>query len=165
MKLERKQLQEFFNLNTIFFIICLILVTVLFFLTFQMKTLSTYLLPRLLALFCMVGILIALIVDFLKIASPSREKEEQEELEETLQGINFFYTVIFALVYFTLIPMLGFTLSTCAALIVFSYLAGYRNKKIILPLAVILPLLFRYLFVSLLQVNLPEGILKSVISF
>lgn len=162
MKPDKGYLREFFNLGTIFLLVLLVLVLVLLVSTFQMKSVSTYLLPRVLCIFCVIAITIALVIDFLKIVSRSRERENKKE---ALKGSNIFYTIIFAAVYFIVTPVLGFTLTTCAALIVFSYMSGYKNKKIIIPLAIALPPLFHFLFVSLLQVRLPEGVLESVFFF
>ena len=161
MKKANRNLRIFFNLSNIFLIFCLFLVSILLINTFQMKNVSTYLLPRLLSFFCVTTIIVSLVVDYFK---PGNQSDANEK-KDLHQGLNIFYTVAFAGVYFVLIPVLGFILTTSAALIIFSYLSGFKTKKIIYPVAVILPVFFHYLFVSFLQVRLPSGFLESLLSF
>jgi len=161
MKKSNRNLRAFFNLSNVFLISCLVLVSVLLINTFQMKNVSTFLLPRLLCLFCFILISVSLIIEFFKDNSPSDRKEEKD----APQGLNIFYAIFIAGAYFALIPLLGFILTTSAAVIIFSYMLGFKTKKIIYPVAVILPVLFHYLFVYLLQVKLPGGFLESLLFF
>ena len=161
MKKANRNMRIFFNMNNIFLMFCLFLVLILLINTFQMKNVSTYLLPRLLCIFCLTAIIVSLAIEYFKLINQSDVKEKKD----LPQGLNIFYVVVFAGAYFVLIPVLGFVLATSAALIIFSYLSGYKTKKIIYPVAVLLPVVFHYLFVSLLQVRLPAGFLDSLLSF
>jgi len=161
MKKTDRNPKAFFNLANIFLIFCFVLVSILLINTFQMKNVSTYLLPRLLSLFCLITISVSLIIEFFKGGRPSDGKEEKD----APQGLNVFFAIFFAGVYFVLIFLLGFVLTTFAAVIAFSYMLGFKTKKVIFPVAVILPVSFYYLFVRLLQVKLPGGFLESIIFF
>ena len=50
-------------------------------------------------------------------------------------------------------------------MVAFSILLQFRNKLVIVIVAIVIPIALHYLFVSLLKVKLPEGILWSVLPF
>jgi len=166
MKIERQSPKRFIDTDTIFSAIITAFFLVLFCATFSMQEVSTYLLPRVLAA---TGIIIGVAVLLVKFVRSHRSMQDSDTKGDDRpsedRGLSVFYTVLLTVIYFVLAKYLGFMLTTFIAIIVFSFLLRLRNKVVIVSVAVILPVVLHSLFVTLLKVNLPEGILSSVLPF
>lgn len=166
MKVSRNSLKRIVETDTIFSAVITIFFFILFMATFRMEEESTYLLPRVLAATGTAIGIIALIAKFTR-SSPDVEKKESQAVEPDgeRKGLAVSYTVFLTVAYFFLAKYLGFVLSTFIAIVVFSILLKFRNKLVIVIVAIVIPIALHYLFVSLLKVKLPEGILLSVLPF
>ena len=115
--------------------------------------LGSMFLPRLLALFIM-GFSATIAISALLKLRRDAEIEEHEVVDLGGYGGIFVYITIFAL-YWYLVPLLGFMITTPFAMIAISMLLGGRNWKVILPLSVIAPVLIYYGCYNYLRVMLP----------
>ena len=93
------------------------------------------------------------------------EKGEVKDKKEKPKGINVLYTILFTLAYFFLMRPLGFILTTAIAIVAFSFLMKSRERVVVIIVAVLLPIALHLLFVSLLKVSLPQGIVESILQF
>jgi len=66
---------------------------------------------------------------------------------------------VFGLIYVSLMPFLGYLVATVIAVFVLSRVMGNRNWLYLFILAVIIPSVIYYVFISLLYVPLPRGFL------
>lgn len=160
MGTQKDRLKQFLNLNSIFLVICLAFFSIFLIETYKVEKAGTYLLPRLLCIFGAITIVLRLLIDFF--AATRRRIESVEEKAES-EGVNVVYSLIFAAIYFFIIRYLGFILATFLAILGFSYVMRYRNKKLSLILAVVIPVALYLLFASLLKVSLPRGIVESLV--
>ena len=166
MKVSRNSLKRLVETDTIFSAVITLFFLFLFIATFRMEDVSTYLLPRVLAATGTAIGIIALIVKFAR-SSPDIEKKESQVVKPDgkRKGLAIHYMVLLTIAYFFLAEYLGFVLSTFIAMVAFSILLQFRNKLVIVIVAIVIPIALHYLFVSLLKVKLPEGILWSVLPF
>ena len=150
---------QFLDLNNSFLIICLLLFSVFLIKTYQMEDVSSYLLPRMLCIFGIVVILIMIISGYLKTDAVNDKKKEAIDQKT---GIHIGYSIAFATAYFFITRTLGFMLTTCIAIIAFSCLMRFQNKKLLLILSAAIPLILHYAFVVLLKASLPAGIVENL---
>ena len=166
MKVSRNSLKRLVETDTIFSAAITTFFLFLFIATFSMKEVSTYLLPRVLAATGTAIGISALIVKFMKSFTDVEKKASQAvEPDGERKGLAISYSVFLTIAYFFLAEYLGFILSTFISIVVFSILLQFRNKLAIVIVAIVVPIALHYLFVSLLKVKLPEGILLSVLPF
>ena len=78
---------------------------------------------------------------------------------EALTRVAITISVLFAL-YFA-IPWAGIVLSSSAVLVFLTFFAGERRWRIILPVAVLLPLLLYVFFVHIANVPMPLGVFEA----
>lgn len=164
MKTWNNTLAHFIDSDTVFSAIITIFFLVMFVTTFTMKELTTYLLPRLLS---SSGFIIGLAVLIVKFRKTSRLKEIPEVTDERTKyrGINVVYTVIFTIAYFVLMQVLGFILTTALATVAFSFIMGATKRVAAIIAAICFPIVLHSLFVTLLKVRLPQGIIESILPF
>jgi magnesium-transporting ATPase (P-type) len=160
MNANGKKTAHLFTLNNIFLVFCLILFSVFLINTYQMKDASSYMLPRMLCIFGIVIIGIMIISAVFKVDSVKTPKNEAPAQKA---GLKIGYSIAFAVAYFFMTNLLGFILATGLAIIAFSYLMGYQNKKIIVLLSVIIPLILHLAFVTLLKSSLPSGLVENLL--
>ena len=166
MKVSRNSLKRLVETDTIFSAVITLFFLFLFIATFSMKEVSTFLLPRVLAATGTAIGISALIVKFMKSFTDVEKKASQAvEPDGERKGLAISYSVFLTIAYFFLAEYLGFILSTFISIVVFSILLQFRNKLAIVIVAIVVPIALHYLFVSLLKVKLPEGILLSVLPF
>lgn len=164
MRITKDHLKKFIDLDTVFSAAITVFFLVIFITTLPMEEMTTYLLPRLLGTLGIIIGLAALIVKFYKI-SEKGEKGEVKDKKEKPKGINVLYTILFTLAYFFLMRPLGFILTTAIAILAFSFLMKSRKRVVVIIVAVLLPIALHLLFVSLLKVSLPQGIVESILRF
>lgn len=88
-------------------------------------------------------------------------KTKKKATEESVPGMAWYWIFLSVLVYFGLIYVLGFVLSTALYLLAFPVLVGYRRWVTIAVVAVVMTLLVHFSFGSILHVPLPEGMVGS----
>lgn len=157
MKTKKNKILQLFNLDNAFLIVCLTLFSVFLIKTFQMKHVSAFLLPRILCISGIVFIIIMIISSHFKKVDRVADKVEQEK------GIHPGFAMSFAGGYFFITYFLGFILSTCIAIIAFSYMMKFQNKKIVFILSVMIPFTLHFAFVTFLQATLPRGIIENLL--
>ena len=86
------------------------------------------------------------------------DRDERPFLE-ALMRVAITIAVLFAL-YFA-IPLAGIVLCTSAVLVFLTFFAGERRWRIILPVAVLLPLLLYVFFVHIANVPMPLGVFEA----
>ena len=159
MKPENKKYLQFFNLNNIFLGLCLILFSIFLIDSYKLEDVSSFLLPRMVCIFGIVMIIIMLISGYLK---PDGALKEDAKEKDRTTGISPGYTFAFAVAYFLLTRFVGFLLATCMAIICFSYMMKFKNKKLVFVLSVIIPLALHLAFVTLLKASLPAGVIENL---
>ena len=93
---------------------------------------------------------------------PSGEKAEDKK--SILQRIpNHYLAMIGTILYAAALNPLGFILSTAAALLVLPRAFGYKNWKVIIPVALVFSLGLYFLFSNVFYIRLPAGILKGIL--
>jgi len=152
---------RFFSINNIFLALCFILFSVFLINTFQMEDASSYVLPRMLCIFGLVVILIMVVSAVFQKKTTQTDKPGGESGKK--EGLAIGYSIAFAAAYFFMTNVLGFMLTTCLAIIAFSFIMGYQNKKIIILLSMIIPLILHLAFVTLLKASLPQGIVENLL--
>ena len=164
MKANRNNLQQFIDTDTIFLALITVFFLIVLIATFDMKERSTYLLPRLLGVSGLIIGMVSLIVKFMKVSKKGEAAELLDEVQKP-RGIQIAYTVIFTVIYFFLMRYLGFILTTVLAIVAFSLVMRLRNRAVVITVALVLPIVLHSLFVTLLKVSLPEGIVESILPF
>ena len=71
--------------------------------------------------------------------------------------------MIGTILYAAALNPLGFILSTAAALLVLPRAFGYKNWKVIIPVALVFSLGLYFLFSNVFYIRLPAGILKGIL--
>lgn len=150
----KEYVKKILNLEILFLVACLIFFIMIFVDSYQLETVATYRLPRVLSGLGLAVTVAILIVKFNKIHARA---QELKTARKSFEGINFFLTMLLSAVYFFIIQYLGFILTTAIAIFGFSLLMRYKNKKIGLGVAVFLSLIIYFIFVNLLKVHLPMG--------
>lgn len=97
----------------------------------------------------------------IKNGSASTEDLEGEDADHFLWRAGVVIALGFAL-YFVL-ETLGFVLASAIALVILMLFAGERRLKIILPVAVCVPLALYLFFVKAASIPIPAGILESIL--
>ena len=108
------------------------------------------------------------LIPYFKEGRQAIEKErdllEQEKKEETLPLIKSILkigtAIISLFVYYESVKILGMFTASILFFLVFTILYGDARYKIILPLAVILPLALSYFFTNVANVPMPQGIFE-----
>lgn len=159
MKTNKKNVQ-WFSMNHIFLGVCFALFSVFLISTYRMEDASSYMLPRILCVFGLVMIVIMVVSSTLK---TDRVKSTRSEAPASREGLAVGYSIAFAIGYFFLTNLLGFILATALAVVAFSFLMKYENRKIIVLLAALIPLILHLAFVTLLKSSLPEGVIERLI--
>lgn len=160
MDTNNKKNVHFFTLNNILLVFCFLLFLVFLINTFQMKDASSFMLPRMLCIFGLAVIAIMIISAVFKANTGEKSKNE---VSDQKGGLVIGYSIAFVAVYFFMANVLGFILTTCLAIILFSYIMGYQNKKIALLFSMVIPLVLHLAFVSLLKASLPSGIVENLL--
>lgn len=94
--------------------------------------------------------------------APSGEKAEEKK--SILQRIpNHYLAMIGTILYAAALNPLGFILSTAAALLVLPRVFGYKNWKVIIPVALVFSLGLYFLFSNVFYIRLPAGVLKGIL--
>lgn len=164
MKANRNNLQQFVDTDTIFLALITAFFLITLIATFDMKERSMYLLPRLLGVSGLIIGVVSLIVKFNKVSKKGGAATFLDEAQKP-RGIHIAYTVIFTVIYFFLMRYLGFILTTVLAIVAFSLVMRLRNRAVVITVAIVLPIVLHSLFVTLLKVSLPEGIVESILPF
>jgi len=89
----------------------------------------------------------------------SRKKNDNDMAEFYSNKKRFFSLIVLLIAYISIIAFLGFMLSTAIFLPVTMYFMGHRKKRIILASSLGLLLFLQVLFVTILQVPLPRGMI------
>lgn len=144
------------DLSNLFLLAGLLAFSLFLWASYQTDDASSYLLPRALAIFGIVVSSIQLWVGYF-----SRREPVSEEAGER-KGISVQVAIAFTTVYFLLVPLLGFVLATAFAIATFSYLTGFPRKRLVVILAVVIPMLLHLTFVGLLKAPLPGGFLGAL---
>jgi len=160
MKPKNKKYSRFFNLDNIFLGLGLILFSVFLVDSYNLKDASSFLLPRMVSIFGIAMIVIMLISGYLKADGAVKENNKEKDPKE---GIPAAYTFAFAVAYFFLTRLMGFMLATGIAIICFSYIMKFENKKMVVFLSVIIPLALYLAFVTLLKAPLPAGVIENLL--
>lgn len=163
MKLTTDFFKKYLDSDTLLSMVMLVVFMVAFATTFTMEGVSTYLLPRLLSGTGTVITLAIVIVKFRRCASGAGLSAVKPE--KPMEGIPVFYTVLFTIGYFLLIRYTGFILTTTVAIWLFAFLMRLRKKLTVIVVGVVLPIVLHLCFVTLLKINLPEGIIESILPF
>lgn len=82
---------------------------------------------------------------------------------ERVVALAWYCVALAITAYLALIVVVGFNIGTLVLMIAFPPFIGYRRWVVIVPTAVILTLVVAYSFGSILHVQLPEGILGSLV--
>jgi putative tricarboxylic transport membrane protein len=98
------------------------------------------------------------ILSILQIYFSSR-KNDSGKAEFYTNRKKFFSLVALLIVYISIIAFLGFMLSTAIFLPVTMYFMGHRKKRVILVSSIGLLLFLQVLFVTILHVPLPRGMI------
>lgn len=159
MEAKNNKNTHLFTLNNIFLVVCFLLFMGFFINTFQMEDASSYMLPRMLCIFGLVVITIMVVSAVFKAETVEISKNETADQKG---GLSIGYSITFVVVYFSMTNVLGFILTTCLAIISFSYIMRYQNKKIIIVLSIVIPLILHLAFVTLLKASLPSGIVEHL---
>ena len=160
MKPNKKGYPYFFDSDFVVTMICFVLFGMFFAGSYRLEDSTSYMLPRILSIFGITIILMMIITAYFKTGAGKKKEKESKE-EKT--GIHVGYTIAFSAVYFFVIPLLGFILTTLLAIIAFSYLVKFQHRKLIVILAIIIPLILHLAFVTLLKASLPAGIIEKLI--
>jgi len=160
MKPNKKGYPYFFDSDFVVTMICFVLFGMFFVNSYRLEDSTSYMLPRILSIFGITIILMMIITAYFKTGAGKKKEKESKE-EKT--GIHVGYTIAFSAVYFFVIPLLGFILTTLLAIIAFSYLVKFQHRKLIVILAIIIPLILHLAFVTLLKASLPAGIIEKLI--
>lgn len=140
------------DVGNLFLLGCLLFFALFLRASYQLEEVSSYLLPRGLAILGMVVASMRLGLGFWK---PHEETGGEGRERE---GIHVLASFVFAATYFYLTPLLGFVLSTSLAIVAFGYLMRFSSKKLVVGLAVVIPVVLHLTFVELLKAPLPAGI-------
>ena len=163
MQSSRENFKKYFDSDTMLTLVITAVFIVAFISTFRMEGISTFLLPRLLS---GTGILITVSILLVKYHRFSKGAPKAEQPpQEPESGIHVFYTALFALGYFLLVRYLGFILTTALAIWLFAALMRFRNKSAVIAVGVALPVVLHIFFVTLLKINLPQGLVEAVLPF
>ncbi len=90
------------------------------------------------------------------VATSARSDDQSEKGERFFRLLPL--ALLFVVLFFAL-PYLGFPLSTAIALVLLMPLAGERRWHLILPIAVLLPLLLYLFFTQVANIPIPGGVL------
>jgi len=86
----------------------------------------------------------------------SKTAEEKNIVEFEYEGIRrLFFSFAGLIVYYFVTPRIGFLISSILYLLFVYYISGYKNKKLLVFLAVAVNLVIYYVFHGLLNVPLP----------
>lgn len=171
MKLKKENFKQLITLDGIFIAFVTVFFLVMLVETFSIIEITKISAARLPRLLCISGFILSgmiLISKLLK--NPAENKREipagDDIASKKQQGTKLWYTVLFTVVYFLLIPLLGFILTTILITVAFSFFMGYKKKVIVVAVAVLTTLFLQLSFGTLLDVSLPQGIIiKSLLSF
>jgi hypothetical protein len=139
------------DLSNLFLLACWVVFALFLWVSYHMEEASSYLLPRVLAVFGIGVTSAALVRAFLW------PPEAVDQGANDGKGISVLASTAFAAVYFAVIPLLGFVLATALAIVGFSFIMDFPRKKLVVVLAVAVPVLLHLTFVELLKAPLPEG--------
>lgn len=84
----------------------------------------------------------------------SKEDDEDVKLKKNYLRVAAMFATI--LIWILLVSYLGFIITTTIVIGLAMFIAGARNKLLIIIIPLLFSLFVYYVFVSLLQVNLPE---------
>lgn len=108
------------------------------------------------ALFPLIVASLVLIFSISQIIKGLKDKEAREESKMSKENFNkLIGIIIISFVYLFLLPKLHFLVSSILYLLIFMYILGERNWKILLGISIITPLLIQYVFGTILDVYLP----------
>lgn len=163
MESRKVDFKKYFDSDTLLTMVITAVFVVAFVTTFQMEGVSTYLLPRLLS---GTGTLLSLSILIVKYLRLPREETKTEKVSQAPNdGIHVVKTIFFTMGYFLLVRHLGFILTTTVAIWIFAVLMRYRNKSTVIIVGLLLPIVLHIFFVTLLKINLPRGMIESVLPF
>ena len=120
--------------------------------------------PRFFPTFSVVAVIIAcaliLIFDAVeRIRSKGKPVAAAAASDEPKEELSYLRVVLVAallLVWYFLMPVIGFIISTVIVMCVMSFLLGCRNRIVLIVFPVVFTLALYYSFVELLHVSLPE---------
>lgn len=90
----------------------------------------------------------------------SEDTSDEYTFGKAALRVVVFMVILFA-IYFA-IPFIGMVAATIPAIMFLSWYAGEKRWKIIIPLAVVLPLILYFFFVYVANVPIPNGIFESI---
>lgn len=143
------------DVSLLFLLVCLVVFAVALKVSFDMTEASAYLLPRFVALAGLLVTAIELVVVYRTPRDATREETNERK------GLPILHSIGFTVVYFSLVPLLGFLLATALAIVAFGYVTRFPRKKLVAILAVVVPVVLHLTFVELLKAPLPAGILAA----
>ena len=88
----------------------------------------------------------------------------EEKTEGICQGLQWYWSLLFAVLYFGAIYLIGFVFATGLFLLTFPLAAGYKRWIIVFIVAVATAILTEICFNMFLQLSLPKGILFTLIN-
>lgn len=89
------------------------------------------------------------------------DEGEGESLSFGIASLKLVTAILAVFVYYFAITHLGIVVSSCVVLLGLMLLGGERRLKILLPTALILPVLLYYFFTYVANVPLPLGMFQS----
>ncbi len=134
----------------------------------NIRVMSPDFFPRVVAIFL---IMMCVILALQSILSSRGRNANQKEVKEFSQEgsernkirkvkiVKICVSILFLFIYFKAVKLIGMLPSSCIFLLAFSSLYGERRFKIIIPLAIILPLMLYFFFTQIAKIPLPKGII------
>jgi hypothetical protein len=112
---------------------------------------------------CILGILIGLIIVYRGLRGISFDDDDPlAATEEPREEWRSVAAVVMMFVYLGLVHVLGMLVASMLALLALAWLFGERRLRILLPVAVLLPLGLYYFFTMIAHVPLPLGLFQHL---
>jgi putative tricarboxylic transport membrane protein len=129
----------------------------------RIRVMSPAFFPRVVTIFLifMSGVLLAqtLIARKKKARGPAVSAEEKASEDLTKRILRIPVAIVLLFFYYAAVTWIGLLFSSMIFLLAFSLLYGERRFRIIVPLAVVLPIALYYFFTRVAHIPLPKGIL------
>jgi len=135
----------------------------------NIRVMSPDFFPRAVAIFVILMSLILALQNILVSGSKKRYPDQNVERKLPQEGkdndkirklkiIKICVAIFLLFMYFQAVSLIGILPSSAIFLLAFSFLYGERRFKIIIPLAVFLPIILYFFFTRLANIPLPKGI-------